>query len=350
LSRNLAVASSLGTAHVRIRVFGHIGPVTTQSFQTYVDLSDAKPGVNTVPVKVNTDPGIQVLAVTPARVRVQVVAMANKLVPVKIHFVGHPASGFVAEAVQQINPSTVQASGPAFVVGQVTQATATIDLSQARTSINGPYRLYPTNALGEVVQGTVTLDNPQAYVDVPIRQLSSYKTLPILVSLIGQPKKGFGVSNITTHPTEITATGSSATLAHISQVTTYPLSLSRHGGGSFTQRVALHLPRGVQSPTRLVTVSVTVAPIETSSSIEIGVTPVNVASGLVVHIRPSRILVTAVGSAAAVHNGALHLRATVNLYGYGQGVFQLAPTVTGASGIQLQNVYPATVTVTASYQ
>jgi YbbR domain-containing protein len=247
-----------------------------------------------------------------------------------------------------VQPNTISVSGPKFVVNQVSHGVVYVDLSQARSAINGTYQVYPVNSQGQLVQGQLALDQTQVQVVVPVKPLSSYSTVPVLVSLRGQPKSGYGVVGISVKPADITAFGSAYQLSRISSVPTSTVSVSRRSGGKYTSRVAVILPRGIRSSDHRVNVTVQIAPVEASSSIEIGVAPQNVSPGLVVHINPAKVLVTVVGPASAVHDAATRIRAIVNLYGYYRGTYYLSPTILTGSGLQAQGVYPSTVTVTLS--
>lgn len=348
LSNNLAVTNTLGSAFVRIQVNNHNGPVTPASFQAYVDLSNARPLTEFVPVKVVSDPGIQVLKVSPSRVRVQIVAFVTRPVPVRIHVTGVPPSGYTADAVQ-VQPTTINVSGPRIEVDRIAQAAVFLDLSHARSAINGSYRVFPEDSQGNLVQGKVSLDVTQIHVVIPIRRLSSYKTVPLLASIQGQPKRGYGVVGVTINPPFVTAFGSASVLGSTVSIRTAPFSISRRGNGKFTIRVRVLLPKGVDASIHEVRVTTSIAAVETGSSFEIGISPVNVRPGLIVSLQPSRLLVTVVGPASAVRGAALHMRASLNLFGYGVGTFYLSPTIVGTPGVKIQTTYPNTVTVRSHY-
>jgi YbbR domain-containing protein len=346
---NLAVTGNLGSVHIRIRVDNYNGPVTPASFQTYVDLSSAKAGVRDFPVKVIPDPGIAVLGVSPARIRVHIVALITREIAIRARITAAVPNGYSAGPIQ-LQPNTINVSGPELVVSQVAQALVYIDLSQARSAINGTYQVFPVDSQGAAVRGRLTIDQTQIHIVVPVRPLSSYRTVPVLVSLRGQPKRGFGVVGITVTPAEITAIGSVGPLGRFSSVPTSPVSVSGRGAGRYTQRVLIVLPRGIHSSSKSVNVTTQIAPVEGSSSIEIGISPQNVRPGLVVHTNPAKVLVTVVGPASAVSDAATRIRATLNLFGYGPGTYYLSPTLLASRGLQVQGVYPPTVTVTLGFQ
>jgi YbbR domain-containing protein len=242
----------------------------------------------------------------------------------------------------------VTVSGPRSSIAQVAYAAVYVDLSQARYSIDGFYKPSPETSSGETVSAAskITVDPQQVHINVPVQAVRGYKSLPVLAPLKGQPKTGYGVVGVTVDPNEITAYGSPGALNRLSTVDTPEISLSKRVAGSFQRTVQLRLPKGVTSRTRWVTVSVQLAPVAASSSIQAAVMPRNLAAGLAVHTRPASVLVTVVGSASSLRKAAGTMRAIVDLAGYGVGTFQITPSVKPPSGLDIEGAYPNTVTVT----
>jgi len=162
-------------------------------------------------------------------------------------------------------------------------------------------------------------------------------------------RAGFGVSQLYVQPVEITAKGSPSTLGRISSVSTYPVSISHKAGGTMTSRVKIRLPSGVQTDrnSQWATVKIQLAPVQTGSSIEIGVSPQNLGPGLVAHLRPAKVLVTVVGSSSAIKEAASRIHVTADVGGLGPGTYQLRPVVTAAPGLRVDSagIYPSIVTV-----
>lgn len=343
LPSDLTVTNTLPPVHVRIHSAPNT-PVTTASFQTYVDLTGVGAGLHILPVKVVADPGIFVAGVTPSTVRVNVAPIITKHIPVRWHIFSKPPAGYTAGPVR-VQPTTVNISGPKSVVSEVAQAGIYLDLSQARSSVVSPYKPSPENSQGVPVKGQLTLDPSEVQVDIPIKAVSSYKTLPLLVSLKGLPKKGYDVSSVTANPADVAATGAPSTLSSLANLSTSTVNVSGKGPGKYTTRVKVVLPKAVSSSTRWVTVTVQVAPVDVSASIELGVSPTSVQPGLQATVQPSKVLVTVVGPTSQVSQAAKSVRATINLSGNGIGTFQLRPALHVPHGMQVQSVSPSTVTV-----
>jgi YbbR domain-containing protein len=335
---------TLGSVFLRIRRTDPNTPVTALSFHAVVDLAGLKAGTHRVPVQVVADPGIDVVSKRPAKISVTLEPKAQRRVPVKVEVLTRPPTGYGSSI--SFKPKSVTVSGPADLVNQVTHAAAYIDLGGFTSTVSGKYRLNAVNNSGSEVGSQVTLDPNQARITASVHAFSSYKTLPVLVEFSGLPKQGFGVAGVQVDPAEIAASGSPGSLSKVSAVQTSAISVNHRGGGSFTKTVKVNLPNGVSSHTHHVTVKVRIAPIQSSTSVEIGIQPKNVTPGLAMHTVPARVLVTVTGPANALHNVAHSTSATVDLKGYGPGVYQLHPTVKSSrKGLQVEAVYPRTVTV-----
>jgi hypothetical protein len=93
-------------------------------------------------------------------------------------------------------------------------------------------------------------------------------------------------------------------------------------------------------------VVVQIAPVQSSTSVEIGIQPKGVGAGLIAHTLPGKLLVTVTGPANALHGIAGSTQALVNLTGYGPGVYKLHPVVRSQhKGVKVEAAYPRLVTV-----
>lgn len=345
----VTLTNTLPSVHVRYRTDNPNVFVTPGSFRASVNLQRKGKGTyDRVKVQVTSDPGITVVNVSPAFIPVVLDLVLTKRVPVVARYqVRTPPAGYEA-GTPKIVPSVVQVSGPASIASQVTQVSVEIDLSGAGSTIIEDARPTPENSQGIPVNGagSLSIDPLTVRVNVPITAVAGYKTLPVLVPVVGHPRAGYGVAGITVDPPAITASGPPKPLAHLSTVSTSPVNVSGHSGGTLRRRLKVLLPKGV-SPigTLRVTVIILLKPVEASSSTEIGVVPENVAPGLVAHIRPADVLVTFVGPTSALRRAAHGLAAVVDLNGLGLGIYQLVPRVTAPRGLLVQHVNPVQVGV-----
>jgi YbbR domain-containing protein len=266
-------------------------------------------------------------------------------VPVRWHLFSPPPSGYAAGSIT-VDPSTVLVSGPKADVSQVTQVLVYIDLSGIRSSVQGVYPAFPVDSRGTTVASHLVSVSPtQVRVTVPISSPSRYRTLPIVPAVTGQPKGGLGVVSMVTSPSNVTVYGAPPQLSHAGSLLTAPISIAGRGAGTFKQTAKLRAPRGVQLSTYRATVTVTIGAVNSSTSTEVQLVALNSPPGLLVQLRPSRVLVTAVGSPRALQTTAGQIQAVLNLAGFGAGTYKLQPSLRLPAGLNLVSAYPSQITV-----
>lgn len=342
------VTNNLPQVHIRYTTDNPSLGVTTTSFQASVNLSGGGAGTHVhVPVQVIADTGITTAKVSPAFVTVVVEQTLIKRIPVVAHYLELPGSNYNA-GTAQVTPSTVTISGPRSLVSQVTQAAVDLNLAGQRSSVLELSKPLAADSQGDPVPGSshLSLNPTEVQVGVPIHELASFKTVPLLVPIRGYPRTGVGVSSITVQPPVITAKGLPGLLARLSTISTQPISVTRHGAGQLVSHVRIGLPQGVSSSTAEVQVTIGFKPVDASSSTELAVTPFHVGPGLVAHIRPGKVLVTVLGPSVQLTNAAHGLSAVVDLTNFSAGIYTVTPRVAAHRGLVVGEVFPAQVQVT----
>jgi YbbR domain-containing protein len=336
--------------HARVRADLRTTPVTPASFHPFVNLSGLGSGLHTrVPVRMIADPGIDVVSVSPSRLPVVIEEVRTDHIPVQWRIIGAPPPGYSVGNIS-VDPSTVAVSGPKSAIGQIHDAKVYLDLSQARYTLDSFTKPSLENSQGVSVFGSnhIQLDPQLVHIVVPIVPLRAYKSVPILATVRGNPKPGFGVVSLTTDPLEATISGSPQSLAHFTSVTARPLNVSGRSSGTVRARVQLNLPKGASSHLRTVIVSARLAPVQSSSSLTLAVAPKGVAAGLSARVKPGSVLVTVVGPLPALRQAASRIKVNAGLTGYGAGTFQVAPIVSAPSNLHVEGIYPRAVTVVLS--
>ncbi|GAC1324974.1 MAG: hypothetical protein NVSMB22_14380 [Chloroflexota bacterium] len=347
LNSNFVVNSSPTNVRLRIELSSGAPFFYGASFQPYVDVSRRGPGDYRLPVQIQKDPGIKVKEVIPATIPVRIETLKIAPVPV-VAKIQHRAPGYSASI--SIQPNTVRVSGPASVVAQVRRAVVNLNLTTY--NLNSAYAPLLVNSQGQPVRGAFSQNSPepsQVQVTVQVRAPATSKTLPVVVpGLRGRPKPGYGVVALEVIPAQILAQGSADKLSRLNSIATTPISINRRGAGTINTTVALRLPKGVRSATSTVRVIAHLAPVDTSTSVNVGVTPEGVGPGLVATIKPANVVVTALGPTSSVRQVADNLHVTVGLSGFGVGTFYLPLRVSRPSKYHVEGFYPSMVTVTIS--
>jgi YbbR domain-containing protein len=344
--QDLVVTSQLPSAHVRYRTGTPSIQVSGANFRVYVDLLGLGPGIHRrVPVLCQSDPGITCASVTPRFITVAMDFLKQEQIPVTPVIVGQPPKGYIAQA-PHIYPPTISVKGPRTLVSQVARASVDLNLAGDTSTLDGTFSPSLLSAQGLPVSGTTRLliSPSQVNVHVDIKSLSSFKPVPVLVRLDGQPHSGFGVTGVAISPPEVTVQGSTARLRQLTSVVTVPVSLSKRKT-TFSAATALKLPKGVTASRRTVQVRISVQPVDSYTSVEVGITLTGVPLGLTAQANPARVLVTVIGPATGVHDVARNMAAVVNVSGFGAGKYSLSPALSVPPRFRVANVYPVKVSI-----
>lgn len=346
--KDLIVTSPLGTVHIRYRPSNPNVFPTISSFTASVNLLNLGPGKHTVPVDVTADPGFPVVQVSPSHVTVLIEKRLRKRVNVVVRYLSGgktPAEGYYALPAET-SPNVVAVSGPEAVVSQIKDVAVTQSLQGAASTIITSAKPLPENSQGNLLPSSagVTIDPSAVTVTIPIKAVGGVKTLPVVISINGRPKVGFGVVGVSVDPPTVTAFGPPTRLNRLTTVSA-SVNVTGRRSGTFRHRVTIRAPRGVHLSTNRATVVLHLATIAASTSTDVAVQPIGVGPGLVAHIRPSGVLVTVVGPSSGLARATRGLNATVDVTGLGVGSYQLTPRITVPTGFSLQGSNPQTVSV-----
>ena len=150
--RNVPLQSEIlgdGTNTVEVRLRGpsrFIREIGSADISSTIDVQKLGTGETEVPLtaqNVSAPVGIEVLGVSPPRIRVTVEPTVTKAVPVAPTISGFPALGFLVTG-SSVDPPSVTVQGPASRVQSLQRIqTTTIDVSEKRESIRVTTQLDP---------------------------------------------------------------------------------------------------------------------------------------------------------------------------------------------------------------
>jgi YbbR domain-containing protein len=318
-------------------------------FQATVDLARLGPGLQEVPIQVNTvESRARIEDVVPARALVHLERVRTKEVPVKVNRIGEPPTGFRA-GTPRLTPELVVASGPESLIEQVVAAVADVDLANATASISQVARVSPQNGSGERVD-RITLSSENVLVEVRIDQERANKTVPVQPQTAGSIAPGYWIAGLRADPSSVTIEGLPAALDGITLVPTRPVELN-NATGDVSSSVELQLPEGVRlTRAQPVTVQVFVSPVEGSKVVEIAPTVKDVGAGLRSSISPAAVRLTVIGPMPILSGlGPREVQVSVNAAGLTPGTHQIRPQIelppapSGSSPLRVQQTEPERV-------
>lgn len=111
---------------VKITVRGpesQVRALAPEALGATIDLSGARPGTLNVPIppdSINSPRNVEVIAIQPATLRVQLELLQRKYVSIRPYLVGSPQPGFVVENIES-RPDNALIVGPASLVEEVSE-------------------------------------------------------------------------------------------------------------------------------------------------------------------------------------------------------------------------------------
>ncbi len=199
-------------------------------FQFYLDVS--------VPT------GVQPVQTTPQSVTVVLEPVIDRSKAVAVQVSGTPADGYQASAGVS-SPRQVLVHGPQSDVDQVSAVVAVVGVGGATGDQVATVTPRAVDSSGKPVPN-ITLVPAQVQVTVPVRQAVSTRTLPVSVTVQGQPATGYSVAGTTASPASVTVSGPSTELAALTQVVTAPVNVAG-AKATVSATASLVVPNGVTS-------------------------------------------------------------------------------------------------------
>lgn len=322
-----------------------------EDIRAFVDLSGLEPGAHYLPiqVQVNLKPS-QVRRVEPSTLLVYLELLDQAEVPARVRLEGNTPIGYVARP-PETQVLTVVVRGPASLVAQVVEARAVIPVEGRRADVDGEFELKPYDAQDKEVP-YITLMPSRIAVHVPVEQLSGFRDLAVAVRFQGQVASGYRISGVTVDPAVVTVYGAPEIIAQIPGfLETEPLNLD-NTRENLEVRLPLKTPEGISLLMKepVVTVRVTIVPIEGSATFRRPVEIQGLAPLMTATIAPAEVEVILNGPLPVLEQlRPEDVRVLVDLFGLAAGQYSLEPRVVVAPpGLTVGAVLPATVQVEIS--
>lgn len=316
------------------------------SFRATADASNASPGVNELPVRVEAlEPRVRQVDPIPPLVNVVLEEVSERIMPVRLNILGNVPFGY-AYSTPRIVPENVTVSGASSAVQRVDAVVVDIRLDGLTVSLNATYAPRPIDARGTEVRGV--RGNPATVnVEVPVAQQVGYKEVGVRPVVRGQPAAGYYLQPVEVEPSTVTVVGSPAALANVSFVDTEPVDISGLSS-SVVRRVQVGPPQGLTLlQPQPVSLTIRVVPLTVSQTLRVAPTVQGLGVGLEVVGNLPPIDVTINGPAPTLQTlTPRDFRVVIDLTGLPAGTHSLEPKVTVPGGFTLERVEPARASIT----
>jgi YbbR domain-containing protein len=318
-----------------------------EQVSAWIDLSGQVSGALDLPINVSVpNRAAPVVKIEPASVRLKLEPLAEAQLPVSVAVSGEPALRFAASPIE-MTPATVTVRGPASLVRMIAAAAGQLSIQDARTTISRTIILSPRDRDGQIVP-YISLNPSSTLAVVRLQPLAGFRDLAVKIELRGNVAPGYLMTNVSVNPQVVTVFGSSAALDAVPGfISTEPVTVT-DATEDINSRVRLVLPSGVSylgDPT--VQVDVKIKAIESSLTTFAPLTPQGLSPDLSARFSPEILDVILSGPIASLN--ALQpndVQAFANLFDLTEGTYQITPTVSVPSGINVVSILPSTVQVT----
>ncbi len=317
--------------------------------RAFVDLAGLGVGPHTVPVQIQigTKP-VEIISYSPRSVTLEIESLLTKEMDIRVIYQGSLPIGFQAED-PVLTPTTVTVSGAESLVKSVAEVRAVAKLTDVKTSIHQTLSLVAVNANGQVVNGVSITPDKVEYTQQVVER-GGYRNVVVKVVTAGVVPAGYKLTSLSVFPPTITVFSSDTALVDAlpGYVETVPIDLTGKSS-DFEQRVALNLPFRIQAiEADQITVSVGIAPVESSISLEdVQVEPIGLAAGRTAIIQPEKVNVVITGPLIVLQAlKASDLRVLVDLTGMQAGKYTVEPVVTlNIPGLTISSHTPTTFVI-----
>ena len=217
-------------------------------FRAWIDLQSSEVGEYQVAVQAEClDKNVRIVELRPANVPVRLREEISRTVPVQLRLFGSPPLGWeylTGDEHVTLEPEMVTVTGPKSLVEQVTKATATLDIRNAKETFTGMRPLDARRQDDEIV-GFVAIEPSSVQVTVPVIQKLGTSEVAVRAVVVGAVAPGYWVRGVSVEPSVVTLVGDPTVVRTIEGVVdTLPLDISG-ATGTVVERLPLDLPEQV---------------------------------------------------------------------------------------------------------
>ena len=289
--------------------------------------------------------GVEVVDVSPATVAVRVERLISRVLLVQPRFANEPPTGARA-GDPAIAPTEVRVTGPETDIGRITAVLATVRFGDAQTDIETSTPAIPVDAAGVAIDG-LQVEPAVVVVKVPVLPTATTRTVPVVFALRGVVAPGYWVVGVAMDPFAVTVRGDEQVLSTLDRIETLPIEIGDLSA-TRTLSVKLSLPTGVTllKPTD-VSVTVTVQALTGTRVFNTAVVVSGLAANQAVDLDQANVGVLLAGPVPTLASlPPEQVVASVDVGGRGPGTYTIDVAVRVPSGVSVQTVQPARVTVT----
>ena len=351
---DVAIAKNIAPVRLRITVADDVfDSLTAGDFEADVDLDGLTVGSYELPVNVRAltgRGGLRIDEPLPDTGKVDLAQLTGKSVPVLIDVTGSPAPGFTMGPLV-LDDDTVLVTGPQKEVDEVSQVTATIDVTARTSSVDQAVRLTARTDRGFLVQ-RVNLEPSITGVTIEIEQERFTRSVAVSVVTAGDPATGYNVVSVSVDPPTVTVRGTESFVTGADSIDTQPVDIDG-ADETVVRSVSLDIPSGaeVTGGAQVVTVTVTISVATSQFNFTVPITAANLGPDVnIVGALPS-VVVKLIGPFPILSEvSPADISATVDLNDLGAGTHSVEIDVAQLEGVTVASATPEEIDVVLESQ
>ena len=349
LADNLAISDKPSNIKLRLNATSSVlDNLSASDINAYADLSGATLGQYTARLHFDLPAGVQLSSAERSEVTVLIDELAQVQHQVQVEYTGTAADGYMTLPAS-VSPTEIVLSGPEDKLALINKVFISVNLDEANSNYRASLPVNVQDSAGNSLLHWITPQPAMLDVLVPVVSSQPSKTVPVNVTLSGQPANGYVVSRIVADPAVAVIMGAQKALDNVDYVYTSAINING-ATNTVTEEVTLLNANGVTVDTSLrFKVMVVIEREETTTVNDVVVSLTNTNAAYNYNLSTNTVDVVVRGPASDisnVRNSAISAQLNAADFGIGinQGFLQLSTN----SNLEIVSAQPLFIEVNVS--
>mgnify|MGYP001024503859 FL=1 len=349
LADNLAISDKPSNIKLRLNATSSVlDNLSASDINAYADLSGATLGQYTTRLNFDLPAGVQLSSAERSEVTVLIDELAQVQHQVQVEYTGTAADGYMTLPAS-VSPTEIVLSGPEDKLALINKVFISVNLDEANSNYRASLPVNVQDSAGNSLLHWITRQPAMLDVLVPVVSSQPSKTVPVNVTLSGQPANGYVVSRIVADPAVAVIMGAQKALDNVDYVYTSAINING-ATNTVTEEVTLLNANGVTVDTSLrFKVMVVIEREETTTVNDVVVSLTNTNAAYNYNLSTNTVDVVVRGPASDisnVRNSAISAQLNAADFGIGinQGFLQLSTN----SNLEIVSAQPLFIEVNVS--
>ena len=349
LADNLAISDKPSNIKLRLNATSSVlDNLSASDINAYADLSGATLGQYTARLNFDLPAGVQLSSAERSEVTVLIDELAQVQHQVQVEYTGTAADGYMTLPAS-VSPTEIVLSGPEDKLALINKVFISVNLDEANSNYRASLPVNVQDSAGNSLLHWITPQPAMLDVLVPVVSSQPSKTVPVNVTLSGQPANGYVVSRIVADPAVAVIMGAQKALDNVDYVYTSAINING-ATNTVTEEVTLLNANGVTVYTSLrFKVMVVIEREETTTVNDVVVSLTNTNAAYNYNLSTNTVDVVVRGPASDisnVRNSAISAQLNAADFGIGinQGFLQLSTN----SNLEIVSAQPLFIEVNVS--